>query len=86
MNCFDFDLEDGDVVLVEYEPVDETDGGKIIFECHVFNEAGKDIWDELSAKEQTEIEAQAGRDWNAYVRDQNEEAAISRWEYERDFP
>jgi hypothetical protein len=85
MNCFDFDLENGDIVLVEYEPIDEDESG-ISFEFHVFDESGKDIWDELSAKEQTEIEAQAGRDWNAYVRDQNEEAAISRWEYERDFP
>ncbi len=86
MNCFDFDLEDGEVVLVEYEPVDETDGGKIVFECHVFNEAGKDIWDELSGKEQAEIEAQARSDWQKFVRSENAEADFSRWEYNRDFP
>jgi hypothetical protein len=86
MNCFDFTLEDGADVLVEYEPVDEDDHGEIEFEFYVFDESGKDIWDELSAKDQTEIEAQAGLDWQQYVADERAEAAISRWEIERDFP
>ncbi len=86
MNCFDFDLENGDTVLVEYEPVDENDCGEIEFEFYVFDIVGKDIWDELSGKDQAEIETQARSDWQEYVRSENAEAEFSRWEYERDFP
>ena len=85
MNCFDFDLENGDTVLVEYEPIDEDESG-ISFEFYVFDESGKDIWDELSGKDQTEIEAQARSDWQEFVRSENAEADFSRWEYNRDFP
>ena len=86
MNCFDFDLENGDIVLVEYEPVDEDDYGEIEFEFYVFDIVGKDIWDELSGKDQAEIEAKARVDWQEYVRDETTEAAITRWEINRDFP
>lgn len=85
MTSFDFDLENGDIVLVEYAPADDDERG-INFEFYVYNESGKDIWDELSAKDQAEIEAQANCDWDEYVRDQNTEAEISRWESQRDFP
>lgn len=86
MNCFDFDLANGDIVLVEYEPVDEDDYGEIEFEFYVYDIVGKDIWDELSGKDQTEIEAQARNDWQEFVRSENAEADFSRWESDRDFP
>jgi hypothetical protein len=85
MNCFDYTLENGVDVLVEYEPVDYDDHGEIEFEIFIFND-GKDIWDELSAKDQAEIQAHAGRDWQQYVTDEQTEAAINQWEFQRDFP
>lgn len=85
MNNFYFDLENGDTIMVEYEPVDEDERG-ISFELYVCDESGKDIWDELSGKDQTEIEAQARSDWQEFVRSENAEADFSRWEYNRDFP
>jgi hypothetical protein len=85
MNCFDFDLENGDTVLVEYEPVDEDESG-ISFEFYVFDIVGKDIWNELSEKDQAKIEAHACSDWKEFVRSENAEADFSRWEYNRDFP
>lgn len=85
MNCFDFDLENGDIVLVEYGPGEDDERG-LDFEIYVFDDTGKDIWYELSEKDQAGIQAQIDSDWQEYVRDQNTEAAISRWESQRDFP
>ena len=86
MTSFYYDLEDGETVLVEYSAIDEDERGNIEFEFSVCNQAGKDFWNDISAKDQAEIEAQANRDWKQYVADEKTEAAISRWESERDFP
>lgn len=79
---FNFDLENGNVVLVEYQPVDEDDYGDIEFEFHVFNEAGKDFWNDISEKDRAKIQAQAGRDWEEYVIEERKQNAADQW-YER---
>jgi hypothetical protein len=84
MNQFDFHLDNDDVVLIEYEPVDYDDHGNIEFEIYAYTEDRKEIWDELSSTDQTEIEAQVKTDWKQYYRYERTEAAISRWESERD--
>lgn len=80
MNCFDFDLSTGEVVLVEYEPVDYDDAGEIEFECHVFNEAGKDYWNDISEKDRAQIQAQAGRDWQQHIADERKQIAADQWQ------
>jgi hypothetical protein len=70
---------------VEYSAVDEDERGNIEFEFSVCNQAGKDFWNDISAEDQAEIEAQAGRDFKEYVRYENDEAAIARAENNRDF-
>lgn len=85
MNSFYFDLENGETVKVEYMPYDEDERGNIEFEFSVYNQAGKDFWNDISSKDQAEIEAQANRDWEEYVRYENAEAAITRAENNRGY-
>jgi len=85
MTSFYYDLENGETVLVEYSAVDEDERGNIEFEFSVYNQAGKDFWNDISSEDQAEIEAQAGRDFEEYVRYENDEAAITRAQNNRDF-
>ena len=79
MNEFDFDLEDGEIVTVEYEPVDYDDHGNIEFEISAYKD-GKDIWDDLSSNDQYNIEAKVQKEWQQICKDSEVDAAISRWE------
>lgn len=85
MNEFEFDLEDGEMVKIEYEPVDEDERGNIEFEIYAYNEDGKEIYEDINASDQHKIEAKVKRDWDQYYRYEKNEAAITRWESERDF-
>lgn len=82
MNCFDFDLKNGEVVLVEYQPVDYDDYGDIEFEYHVYNEAGKDFWNDISEEDRAKIQAQACSDWNKHIADERKQIAADQW-YDR---
>lgn len=84
MNEFDYDLEDGETIIVEYEPVDYDDYGNIEFEISVYKD-GKDIWDDLSSSDQHEIEAQVKEDWEQFCKDEAADAAITRWQADHDF-
>ena len=55
MNQFNFHLDNDDAVLIEYEPVDYDDHGNIEFEIYAYTEDRKEIWDDLTASEQTKI-------------------------------
>lgn len=79
MNEFDYDLEDGETIIVEYEPVDYDDYGNIEFEISVYKN-GKDIWDDLSSSDQHQIETQVKKDWEQFCKDEAADAAISQWE------
>jgi len=79
MNEFDFDLEDGEIITVEYEPVDYDDHGNIEFEISAYKD-GKDIWDDLSSSDQHNIEAKVQKEWQQICKDSEVDAAISRWE------
>jgi hypothetical protein len=79
MNQFDFELEDGDSIVVEYEPVDYDDYGNIEFEISVFMDS-KEITDDITASDQAKIEKQVKKDFAEICRDNAAEAAISQWE------
>lgn len=79
MNEFDFDLEDGEIITVEYEPVDYDDHGNIEFEISAYKD-GKDIWDDLSSSDQHNIETKVQKEWQQICKDSEVDAAISRWE------
>lgn len=79
MNEFDFDLEDGEIITVEYEPVDYDDHGNIEFEIYAYKD-GKDIWDDLSSSDQHNIETKVQKEWQQICKDSKVDAAISRWE------
>ena len=78
MNQFDFHLDNDDVVLIEYEPVDYDDYGNIEFEIYAYAEDGKEIWDELTSSDQHKIEAQVKSDWQQYCEDEKTDAAINQ--------
>ena len=85
MNEFDFDLEDGEIIQIVYEPVDEDERGNIEFEIYAYDEHGKDIWDDITARDQTKIEKKVKANWKESCKDSAYEAAITRWEISRDF-
>lgn len=84
MNGFDFDLEDGETITVEFEPIDYDDYGNIEFEIYAYKD-GKEIWDDLSSSDQQQIETQVKEDWEQCCKDDATDAAISQWESSRDF-
>jgi hypothetical protein len=79
MNEFDFDLEDGEAITVEYEPVDYDDYGDIEFEIYAYKD-GKEIWDDLSSSDQHSIETKVQKEWQQICKDSEVDSAISRWE------
>ncbi len=85
MNEFEYELEDGEIIIVEFEPVDYDDSGNIEFEISAFKD-GKDIWDDLSTSDQHQIKTQVKDDWRQICKDSEVDAAISQWESSRDFP
>jgi hypothetical protein len=85
MNEFEYELEDGETIIVEFEPVDYDDSGNIEFEISAFKD-GKEIWDDLSSSDQHQIETQVKDDWRQICKDSKVDAAISQWESSRDFP
>jgi len=85
MYDIDFDLEDGEVVQVSYEPVDYDDYGNIEFEISVFMDS-KEITDDITANDQAKIEKQVKKDYAEICRDNAAEAAISQWESDHDYP
>ena len=85
MYTIDFDLEDGEIVQVSYEPVDYDDYGNIEFEISVFMDS-KEITDDITASDQAKIEKQVKKDYAEICRDSAAEAAIDQWESSRDFP
>jgi hypothetical protein len=82
---FDFDLEDGEIAQVIYEPVDYDDYGDIEFEVSVFKDS-EDITDDITANDEAKIQKQVKKDYAEICRDNAAEAAISQWESSRDFP
>jgi hypothetical protein len=78
MNEFEYELEDGETIIVEYEPVDYDDRGNIEFEISAFKD-GKDIWDELSSSDQHQIETQAKDAWQQICKDSEDDAAINEF-------
>lgn len=84
MNEFDYDLEDGETIVVEYEPVDYDDYGNIEFEIYAYKD-GKEIWDDLTSKDQHDIETQVKEDWQQCCKDSEVDAAIAQWQSDHDF-
>lgn len=58
MNQFDFELEDGELVSIEYEPVDYDDFGNVEFDIYVYKD-GKDIWHDISTIDRKAIQAES---------------------------
>jgi len=81
---FDFEIEDGEIIIVEYEPVDYDDYGDIEFEISAYKD-GKEIWDDLSSSDQHQIETQVKEDWEQSCKDDATDAAISQWQSDHDF-
>jgi hypothetical protein len=75
MNEFEYELENGETIIVEFEPVDYDDSGNIEFEISAFKD-GKEIWDELSSSDQHQIETQAKNAWQQICKDSEDDAAI----------
>lgn len=82
MNSFFYDLENGDTVQVEYEAYDEDERGNIEFEFSVYNQAGKDFWNDISEEDRAKIQAQACSDWNKHIADERKQIAADQW-YDR---
>jgi hypothetical protein len=85
MNEFDYELEDGETIIVEYEFVDYDDRSNIEFEISAYKD-GKDIWDDLSSSDQHQIETQVKDDWQQFCKDSETDAAIAQWQSDHDFP
>lgn len=79
MNKFNYELQDSEIVDVEYQPVDYDDSNNLVFEIYVYK-GKKEIWDELSTIDQYEIEAKVEIDWKQYYKYEKTEAAIARWQ------
>lgn len=84
MNNFYFDLENGDTVQVEYETYDEDERGNIEFEFSVYNQAGKDFWNDISEKDRQKIEAETNRNWQQFLIDERKDIAADQWAANRD--
>lgn len=84
MNSFYFDLKDGETILVEYMAVDEDERGDIEFDFTVYNEAGKDYWNDISEEDREKIQAQACIDWEQYIIDERKQIAADQWEARND--
>jgi len=78
MNQFDFDLEDGDSVVVEYEPVDYDDFGNIEFDIYAYKD-GKDIWHDISTIDRQAIKAEVKDDWKQVCKDSEIDAASNEY-------
>lgn len=84
MNSFYYDLENGDTVQVEYEAYDEDERGNIEFEFSVYNQAGKDFWNDISEKDRQKIEAETNRNWQQFIIDERKDIAADQWAANRD--
>lgn len=72
---FDFELEDGEIITVEYEPVDYDDYGDIEFEISAYKDE-KEIWDDISSSDQHKIETKVKKHWDQCCKDDAADAEI----------